>query len=394
MRLTPLLLIASLGKNVRGAPSVAQESVAQLLLHYGAKPDAKDIFGKTVCHYGMGAMATDMTIAVGKMCIDAYQWSHLFGKKVVLQGLQSAKMNGEVGECRGYVTATGRCAVYLSEQKNVLGIKPENMKLVNVVAEETEEKKGKLCDIPDRLGAVCLLEVVQAQRSDVARVLIHKYDARLDIEDCDGVSPKSMAIMSGAMNKVSDMINIQVAKHSRKQRGVDKCTNCGQKSSTKIMVCSLCKSTQYCSRECQKKHWKNGHKSDCSRLAQSATVEIILDKPSGKDGSMFFSVMNTRGNDRAPKKEVEGYRKPSSVKVGEKIYFKVQGGGPMMPLMIYDKTREFNISLQPGQKGFDALREKVNAEPAWQGRKTYVMACFDTEGRCKVFPGMTSIKKW
>jgi hypothetical protein len=66
MRLTPLLLIVSAGKNVLGHSSDNNENspfrqsqikVAELLLSYGARPDAKDVCGKTVCHYGAGFMA-------------------------------------------------------------------------------------------------------------------------------------------------------------------------------------------------------------------------------------------------------------------------------------------------------------------------------------------------
>ena len=90
----------------------------------------------------------------------------------------------------------------------------------------------------------------------------------------------------------------------------------------------------------------------------------------------------------------DGYRKPSNVKVGEKFYIKVQGGGPMMPLMIYDKTRECSFDVPPGSPGFEELRKAVNAEPTWSGRKTFVMASFDAKGQCSVYPTMTSMKMW
>ncbi|KAG2180011.1 hypothetical protein INT43_003798, partial [Umbelopsis isabellina] len=46
------------------------------------------------------------------------------------------------------------------------------------------------------------------------------------------------------------------------------CSNpaCDKKESTKgeYLRCSACKKSSYCSRECQKDHWKNGHKAVCS----------------------------------------------------------------------------------------------------------------------------------
>ena len=51
------------------------------------------------------------------------------------------------------------------------------------------------------------------------------------------------------------------------------CACCGQPS-LKLRKCSACKVTQYCSRECQAKHWKaGGHKRECAALAAAAGRE-------------------------------------------------------------------------------------------------------------------------
>ena len=41
------------------------------------------------------------------------------------------------------------------------------------------------------------------------------------------------------------------------------CVNCGCRKKDKLMACARCKTFHYCSRECQVKHWKAGHKVDC-----------------------------------------------------------------------------------------------------------------------------------
>ena len=41
------------------------------------------------------------------------------------------------------------------------------------------------------------------------------------------------------------------------------CANCGNRKMEKLMVCARCKSFSYCSKACQVKHWKAGHKVDC-----------------------------------------------------------------------------------------------------------------------------------
>jgi hypothetical protein len=44
-----------------------------------------------------------------------------------------------------------------------------------------------------------------------------------------------------------------------------KCSYCSKTVST-IQHCSRCGKENYCNRDCQKKHWKNGHKKDCKSL--------------------------------------------------------------------------------------------------------------------------------
>ena len=41
------------------------------------------------------------------------------------------------------------------------------------------------------------------------------------------------------------------------------CANCGSRDAENFKVCARCKCFSYCSKECQVKHWKAGHKIDC-----------------------------------------------------------------------------------------------------------------------------------
>ncbi|KAK0475667.1 hypothetical protein EDD18DRAFT_193658 [Armillaria luteobubalina] len=43
----------------------------------------------------------------------------------------------------------------------------------------------------------------------------------------------------------------------------DVCSTCQGLSERKLPYCSRCKSFQYCSRSCQRAHWKAGHKEKC-----------------------------------------------------------------------------------------------------------------------------------
>lgn len=53
---------------------------------------------------------------------------------------------------------------------------------------------------------------------------------------------------------------------AREKRIAKLCGVCGKTSSNndaKLLKCTKCKSVAYCGRDCQRKHWKIGHKTDC-----------------------------------------------------------------------------------------------------------------------------------
>ena len=205
MRLTPLLAIVSLGKGLTagGRREDAEQQIqtlhdnqikiARLLLLYGARPDARDVCGKTVCHYGAGIMATPMTMEVVRMCSAAHQSSHLFGKQVVLQGLQTTELNGKRGIVRGYVVQSARRVVYLYEDEKEMAVKPENLVLAD--GSTTVEPPRKLCDLQDRLGGTCLLEVFMSNRVEIGKFLLDELGADPSVADYDGYSPEMMCMM-------------------------------------------------------------------------------------------------------------------------------------------------------------------------------------------------------
>jgi hypothetical protein len=262
----------------------------------------------------------------------------------------------------------------------------------------------KLFNIPDRYGSVCLLEAIQSNRKDVARILLNDDTIDLDVADCDGFSPRSMSVKAALFSEVAAMVNKHAARATKnqKQTTLRKCSNCGKEESRdiKLRQCSRCKQVQYCGISCRDEHWKRkqgGHKNECKKLAQKLELAIQLDKP--EDGGMFYTSLSLRGGasrlkPSSPHRKPDGYKKPSAVRVGEKFVIKVQGNGPGQHLMIYDKSRECSFHVTPTSTGFSELYEAVQAEPPWQGRKTFVAASFDEDGNCTVYPGQRSIHKW
>eukprot|EP00539_Tryblionella_compressa_P009458 CAMPEP_0178783456 /NCGR_PEP_ID=MMETSP0745-20121128/3697_1 /TAXON_ID=913974 /ORGANISM="Nitzschia punctata, Strain CCMP561" /LENGTH=198 /DNA_ID=CAMNT_0020440973 /DNA_START=9 /DNA_END=605 /DNA_ORIENTATION=- len=198
-----------------------------------------------------------------------------------------------------------------------------------------------------------------------------------------------MATAGGPFSAVANLVNRAAARQRRQElkSAQRTCSNCGKSEGVTLSCCSRCKSVYFCSKECQREQWPI-HKKVCNELAESQEKGVVVPKPT--EGG-FETIFNLRSS---PGAAGSGYRKPSNVQVGEKFYIKVQGGGPQMPLMIYDKSRECSFSVSPNSPGFEELRKAVNAEPTWQGRKTFVMASFDSKGVCTVYPSITSMKKW
>lgn len=56
-----------------------------------------------------------------------------------------------------------------------------------------------------------------------------------------------------------------------KETGV-RCSACGSPEGTTIKhkQCSACKQKFYCSTDCQKQDWSNGHKTECKELQKKA----------------------------------------------------------------------------------------------------------------------------
>jgi len=335
----------------------------------------------------MGVRTNTLTIQIAELCIEANRSSHFFNQEVELHGLETATMNGKRGIARGYMN--GRRGVYVFADQRVVAIKPENLRLVAGGANDTPIN---LVDVPDRLGDVALHELMTNQvHPDVAEKLIFVYNARIDIEDFSGASPKSIASEPVfSLLPVTRLVKKAIMKQGRAElkAKANMCRTCGTTSAA-VSDCAACKAVSYCSRECQTKDWKQRHKKECKELAEKQNKVVVIRKSMIKDScSIFFAGPRTGTRSK-------GFQKPSSVAVGEEFYIKVQCGMTKdVELFIYDKTRECDFLFPPGNPGFDELFAAARADKASQGRKTYVKASFDAEGNMTVWPGFTTVKTW
>jgi len=384
LRLSPLLLITSAGKNCK-MPGGNHEEVAKILLKYGASPTAKDVLGKTVAHYGAGAFATDMTLKVVDMCIRAAQTAHLYGKDVKLHGLNNIDMNGLQGVAGGFDPDSGRRLIFLAGLGKEVWVKPENVQLL----ESAQNGVITLTDIQDRLGSVSLHEVVMQNRKHTAEFLLIKHQTSIHTTDLDGVSPLSMSISGGVMmaGDVCKIINKVTRREGNAERKSKEecCGQCHKKIGEGADRCSRCKKVWYCNRDCQKLHWNNGHKQECTEAFDLA-AGVKVGRPNSK---MSYGSLSMRSG----AKHTEGtYRKPDGIDTHERFVVKVQGGGVVMPILVYDESRTCEFNIDPETSGFSEIRNEMQKEMAWQGRKTFMKASFDETGACIIYPSTAGVK--
>ena len=225
MRLSPLLLIVSAGNSCQGVNKENHVTTAKILLKHGARPNAKDVLGKTVCHYGAGAVSKSMTLEVVDMCIRATETVHLYGKDVELFGLKTADFNGLKGVVGGFDPDSGRRSVYISAIDKEVWIKPSNMKLLlSTKNEDSSTKVTMLADIQDRLGYVALHEIVMFDKVEAAKLLLRRHNASVHVRDLDGESPMKMILPFDGVKggEIAEMINAAARKKGAAARKAKK----------------------------------------------------------------------------------------------------------------------------------------------------------------------------
>ena len=142
----------------------------------------------------------------------------------------------------------------------------------------------------------------------------------------------------------------------------------------------------YCSKACQLKDWKAGHKPICKAIRKDLEETITLEEP----GPMQITAMSNRHGGES---HVGGsFRKPDDVAVNEQFYVKIQAG--KSSLLIYDRSRQCQFCYMATQHGFQTLLEKVRQDPSANGLKTYMAASFDESGKFKLYVNKTTVKLW
>lgn len=361
--------------------------VIKALLLYGARPDCKELTGKTIIHYAAGVMASTESLKVADYCFDATKTSAYFGKEVVIRKLKKDEYNGLTGTLGGYVADTGRRQVTLdTDDKKQLALLPKN-----IFSHGDDEEvcifddSRNLLNERDRVGSISLAEVFMSQRVDVAEWLIAR-NVSVDLPDLSGTTIRKMSHVRSpyGVSTMSDLIRKYITQIEKVER--KRCWEC--KAVTKsVQCCSRCKKAVYCSRDCQAKHWSS-HKLDCRTSQEDYSIQLTSCKAMGKS-----ALLKWHGKDGV---KAEGeYKRPSGVKVDEQFWVKVQCNSDSKAHLVYDKSRSCTFQILPGTPEHLELYKLVSNENAFNGAKAYFKAAFDATGNCRIYPYTTStVKSW
>lgn len=67
---------------------------------------------------------------------------------------------------------------------------------------------------------------------------------------------------AGTARRMKEGVSSDVTAFSEPTNRLDRCANCGEPGQPTLLTCSACKKIKYCSKTCQKSHWKT-HKIGC-----------------------------------------------------------------------------------------------------------------------------------
>ena len=198
--------------------------VVKLLLLYGARPDAKDVTGRTVVQYGTGTTTSETILGALDMCIGAAYSSNCFGKEVEVV---NNTFHGRRGIAAGYQADTASRLVYLFGQKDEVAVLNRNLRIVEN-GEAMLPKSINLCNVQDRLGRTPLREVLETNNVAVAEFLFLKHDASIDIPDGNDNTVRKLVFSSKKTNEVCTLIVDHVMKQARSEyMSRQRCVKCG-----------------------------------------------------------------------------------------------------------------------------------------------------------------------
>ncbi|KAH7911461.1 hypothetical protein BJ138DRAFT_1085554 [Hygrophoropsis aurantiaca] len=207
---------------------------------------------------------------------------------------------------------------------------------------------GANVDHQDRYGDTALFHALMG--NDVPMVeLLMEYGADLDICEANG-----MCVRKSVANFGPEVTAV-VLRWERKRKGEEallddkNCVQCGRKTANQ---CSACHTVRYCSKECQKSHWRT-HKPRCQAFSTSATISV---KPTYGEHSLgiplsavtrqVFGIPTAESKKPATFKCKPVSANPTPGGMIIKIQLPFAKGGSDRSMFVYNRKHDFVCSIK------------------------------------------------
>ena len=121
------------------------------------------------------------------------------------------------------------------------------------------EYASKLGDEPERV------QELRIQAASLRR-FVHVISNVSSLDDM-----RTLLVTEGAFG-ASELLNAQILQNAAERFQVV-CGGCGLREGLgNLQWCAGCRTVKYCSTACQKKHWKTGHKRECTKKQSLLTT--------------------------------------------------------------------------------------------------------------------------
>ena len=202
------------------------------------------------------------------------------------------------------------------------------------------------------------------------------------IKDNDGRSPITLVGLlpkpHSIFCKAACIGSYEKRQQAKSEGQIFKCCYCGQSGAKK--GCAKCRIAYYCSRKCQKSHWKS-HKKVCKEH-EKGKVEVKAEE--FRDEILYTINCQTFSDDIRREK-------PECDKTYEEgIIFKVKVQIPLhvsdtikSPLLVYDKNRTCQRKIEPTDKSYEKIVKKIREDGVMK-TKGYFYATIDKSGLFKL----------
>lgn len=324
------------------------------------------------------------------------------GAKVILHSLTKVELNGSNGVVRGSMPS-GRVEVELESGK-CMSLKAENLKVLELCT-----ACGGSTAKPQRCSG-CLRVSYCSKECQNNHWKTHKSECKASTIAGSGASEPDFLVgkkvslhslakveMNGSRGVVQRALpsgRVEVELETGKSlslkpenlKVLEACTACGG-TATKPQKCSVCLRVSYCSKECQRSHWKT-HKSECKAPAIAGSVAV---NPAQR-------VLETQSEGKIPAECIVKVQVPlcDAGLAG----FDATKGFSSSALRVYDKARSFDAFVYESEAAYPVLRDCVHKDGhkgkgSNKGLKAYFNARLGDDGKVYVDPScVLPMQKW